>query len=702
MTSIEEIDKNTEKLKKLESSTVDNIIFYDLEFEGSCFESRWESEFLRLEKFIDSLIQPSLEAKLKEQEEKKINQEEFYNTKESKAKKGIMSLFSKKGSKLQEEVKKNIKTVKNFKKTVVFVQNKRISEFESETRLKEIESNLRCQEFVKFLRFEHILSKLSIDSDIRWVYVMNNDCIGPFFSFALLCDKILSFDIKVKMGFQALQAGYLPPLGGRVEKEGLIQTIVENYQPVFTSYFAYKKHIFDYCGSYSSWREHIGLFLDLDTSLIRSDIVVSKKEIESIKKNTDRKFFKFCNLYGIQNIFDEEQVSSYSFYNSHIKHKFKSMSSLMRLVLLAYFNARQMYSFGYRSFLNEQIGFCKYSEENKKTYEQETKDQEIFGLDDKDLSLNKKVYIDLDQILPPLEPMLNLIKHGYQLIFFSKSSSVLSSLMDLFYLRLTNQELDLDVEKSFVYSRINWFVGQLRFKDGFILKWISNEEVVLSYKDQKSYVFNTIYKKDSVYLPNWCEFDSDCIDQPSGVIEKSINELISIMIKPPIITKMVDRLSLSLFIRSWFLEKLIKYAVKVELDVLDLLAVLEEFGWGVSSSDICWDKFMISRQEHFVAAGIDVYKDQIAIGKEILDPEILSMNVWKEVYIYSPKESKKQNLSKVNINIYFVNLARYIKNLIFKHHYVASSYLASQLVRECLGIDESSRYYLEKSGMYLK
>ncbi len=77
------------------------------------------------------------------------------------------------------------------------------------------------------------------------------------------------------------------------------------------------------------------------------------------------------------------------------------------------------------------------------------------------------------------------------------------------------------------------------------------------------------------------------------------------------------------------------------------------------------------------------------------------MNVWKEVYMYSPKVSRKQKLSRVDINIYFVNLARYMKNLIYKSGYVASSYLAGQLVRECLGIDESSRYYLKKSGMYL-
>ncbi len=682
-----------------ENKKDEKIIFYELNFEGSCFESRWEEEFNKLDEFIDSSLKKSLGDDVynkvisgyydkHEVSSQPDNDKTHYHGLKSLSSK----LFKRTGSKTRE-VENEFKGLE-YSQTVIFVQNKSISEFDSQTRYDEIRTSLRREEFLKFLRLEHMISKLSISSGIRWVYVLNADCIGPFFSFVLGCDKILSFDTTIKVGFEVKEGGYLPSLGGRPDKENLIQNIVENYQPVFTSYFAYKKHIFDYCGKFADWRNNVEAFIDTDILTSKPNIMINVKELESIKRNTDKKFLKFCGLYGIPNIFDEEQVSSYSFYNEHIRNKFKSMSPLMRLVISAYLNARQMYSFGYSSFLDEKIGFSRYSLENENMYNNE-------GALKENLTVNKKVYIDLDQILPPLEPMLNLIKSGYSLIFFSASSSTLSSLMDLFFLRLTNQELDLDVEKSVVLSRLFWFVGRLRYKDGFILKWISNEEVVLSYKDQKQYVFNTLYKKDSVYLPNWCEFEVDSVEHPEQCLDQSINELITTMIKPPIFAKTVDRLSLSVFIKSWFLEKLIKYSVKAELDIMDLVSILEEFGWGVVSSDICWDKFMISRQERIMATGIDVYKDKIAIGEEELDREILAMNVWKEVYMYSPKVSRKQKLSRVDINIYFVNLARYMKNLIYKSGYVASSYLAGQLVRECLGIDESSRYYLKKSGMYL-
>ena len=142
-----------------------------------------------------------------------------------------------------------------------------------------------------------MISKLSITSGIRWVYVVNADCIGPFFSFVLGCDKILSFDINVQVGFEAKEGGYVPPCGGRVELESSVQNIVENYKPIFTSYFAYKKHLFDYCGKFTDWKDNVEAFLDGESMYTETNVIVSSKEIESVKNNIYKKFLKLCGLY---------------------------------------------------------------------------------------------------------------------------------------------------------------------------------------------------------------------------------------------------------------------------------------------------------------------------------------------------------------------------------------------------------------------
>ena len=38
----------------------EDIVFYDINFEGSCFESKWNEDFIKLDQFIDSMISSSL------------------------------------------------------------------------------------------------------------------------------------------------------------------------------------------------------------------------------------------------------------------------------------------------------------------------------------------------------------------------------------------------------------------------------------------------------------------------------------------------------------------------------------------------------------------------------------------------------------------------------------------------------------------
>ena len=463
------------------------------------------------------------------------------------------------------------------------------------------------------------------NSSVPWYFACSDDCLDSYWDLALSCDKILNFGQNNKFGYPAVEANVFPPAGNFEPYVGGKHKLSDWVsRPTVKAERATQDQLFYINLPMDNWVQN----LDNWEHLFKKKKIkkkLSSSVMAEMKVSLDK---GLARTQGIKQFFSDVESNQFSLINFSEKlKKLKSVNEIDRSRMMSWASAKYYLSDQYYQWIIQQYHYCNFMPKDR--FE--------------NLSEVKKVYINLDQMFPPVKSILEILRHDIEIILFSSAADRMSQGLGLLYSQL---EKLLATERLVEYWRkyVSWVVTSNRINSAYVVSWSVDQKVICRY-DELSAQYQRSDGNGAWSELGWGEHLSQS-DAPVSDKLKNCHEIIDIMFDGSVQTSGVGEGKWSVidFIRSFVFEELVNVALLHTGGLDNVVQLLSDSGWGKAGDTDFWLNFLSYRSSQPDINGSEIMP-------LVLDHEILGLGLYKHARNWIQNNSQKTNDALVGAQV---------------------------------------------------
>jgi hypothetical protein len=305
------------------------------------------------------------------------------------------------------------------------------------------------------------------------------------------------------------------------------------------------------------------------------------------------------------------------------------------------------------------------------------------------------VIIDLEFLVPPVEPLIRLIDRGFTIVLATTDVRKLKESLDLLAARLERSYHREEILRIWD-SGITWVHAEVtRASENYtLMKWFPDDHVeILCARDQTAILRFQGNRGNSQC--GWGELAVDRLqeqppDRPSLMLAHQLCDGL-------IYTNRLDQIAISSIIRSLFLDELIHISRQFEGGLTRILPMLREVGWGFIADENSWEYFLRARDE-----GLVFHADSPSLGVLTVSKRVWQMGLWKEAREVGASRSRKTT-NGIAVSHHLAMFSSLIVDQVTQGHYTKDRESADVLVGELAGFPfklGTPSHYAERKGPY--
>jgi hypothetical protein len=210
-----------------------------------------------------------------------------------------------------------------------------------------------------------------------------------------------------------------------------------------------------------------------------------------------------------------------------------------------------------------------------------------------------EITIDLQHLAPPTEILLRLLKKGCSLVFTAPVARQLSSSLNLIYGRL-ERTLGAAVAKKLWDTGVSWYLCELDPVGAIIMQWTPDDHFFIK-TPQHEASFRRLAGNASNAAPGLLEWEgTELPSEIKNLLPVISDGAIRVGTKTP-------GIPLSIFLRSIFLEEMMRISRHAEGELAGVTVALRKHGWQFAGDEESWDRFLKTRydQHHISPSSLD-------------------------------------------------------------------------------------------------
>lgn len=455
--------------------------------------------------------------------------------------------------------------------------------------LHELETSILFSSLVERIdSFRWILSLIR-NSPKPWIFMSASNCLGSTWDLALSCQRRYWFDPNALVGYPEISSGGYPP-GGVLESLSKRRNRTRERwlrKPIYTANEALSEGLVEFCSKASLWeKEAIAVFREL----LQNQPSVGVREDPKKRRKRDAKsgdafdlsrsiLQRKAALEGLETVWRGESKSSTTYPHTWdycwqlVQEKSRIEDPLMFGRLIAHIVARHYLTPGHLAWLRREIVAssdpCSVSE-LKATFRPE-------------------ITVDLQTMAPPTEILLRLLKKGCSIVFSASAPRQLSTSLSLIYGRL-ERTLGAAIARKMWDISVSWYLCDVEPIGSIIMQWTPDDQFHIKTKDFET-TFRRLQGNASNAMPGLIEWEGP-------ELSDEIRHLLPLVSDGAIrVGSKSQGMPLSIFIRSIFLEEMIRISRHAEGELIGVTSAMRRHGWGFAADDEAWDRFLKTRYD---------------------------------------------------------------------------------------------------------
>jgi len=545
----------------------------------------------------------------------------------------------------------------------------------SESFLNELRTELLLDDFyLRIRKTQEIVTRI-FQSRHLWVFGFDGDCYGSYFDLALACDYRFCFHPLAQCGFHEISAqGLFPTLGGFRYRMSQNPRSRKEWQKtsVFHAKEAVALGLIEAVDYSTTWKQDISRWI---TEKITDYTPETPADIEQKKSTSNNNIEKLITEPAFKKISDvldherdphaDEQSHIFEYGWKYLTGDSKHFTTDNAFAVLTYFCARRMlnsYFLSWWARRGKLLGsLVKYTP-----------------------SKVLAIYIDLNNLIPPVQALVRLIDSGYVIYFYAHRAIELREGLDLIFTRF-ERNYPKDKIDSYWSKGVCWFVGDVNesSQPNPIMKWYPDDKLTVSTQGE-NLSFLRFEGNRSGSLCGWAEFS--VAEFAPETTSLGPYKVVRVMSDGIIQTKQLSNahMDLSTFVRSLLLDELINISVISTKDILRTLTLLKEEGWRYIAEENSWEYFLRSRDESYDDSTIGT-----RIGSLEVSEKCWQLGVWREVKqlvkLRSTQEPHNSDNPHILLSQHLCYFAALIVNIIEQEQFVQNQTEADIFISEVIG-----------------
>lgn len=458
------------------------------------------------------------------------------------------------------------------------------------TWLHELETEILFSTLVERLDSFRWLLSLIRNSPKPWVFMSASHCLGSTWDLALSCQMRYWFDPNALVGFPEIMSGGFPAGGVLESLSKRNPRTRERWQakPIYAASEALAEGFIDFCSKASLWEpEATAVFREL---LANQPLIGVRKEPKNRRKRRaeyDRTFNLADSL--VQRRAALEQLAAvwkteHAFRHGHplawdycwqlVKERSRIEDPLAFGRLIAHIAARHYLTPVFQAWLRTQVVAasdpCLISQEAA--------------------AFRPEITIDLgQQVAPPTEILLRILRKGCTLVFSAPEPKLLSSSLSLIYGRL-ERALGAPLARRFWDKSVSWYVNQGEAYGTILMQWTPDDHFFVKAPNLDIF-FRRLEGNSPTALPGMLEWEGATLPENlRRLLPYVADEALRLGSRP-------QGLPGSVFLRAVFLDEMIRISRHVEGELQGVTAALSARGWRFAGDDDAWDRFLKTRYD---------------------------------------------------------------------------------------------------------
>lgn len=419
-------------------------------------------------------------------------------------------------------------------------------------------------------------------SPIPWTFASAHDCLGSAFELALSCHRRLWFAPEARLGFPAIAAGFYPP-GGVIEslnrRAGKTRDVWQA-KPMLSAQEARTEGLIDFCSRADDWQTSASSFFELlHQERERGGRLVPNRAPRvdfSSPRDAEARQTAFEKLDFLAKAVKASPVQPKSAWEicwELVKEraKLKDPRDLGRLI--AYVAARHALSADFISWTAQQRA------------QRRARPRTFVAAHPA-----ARVTIDLNFLAPPTDILCRLLKAETQIAFVAADTEALAVALNLVFNRL-ERVLGAEPAARAWERLVSWYAGPGVLP---LLRWTIDDRMIIAAGDCETSFIRLAGNSSSAEIGflEWAGAPQEAA-WPADML--TVAPLVSDGLMPTP-QREVPR---SVYVRSLFLEELLRIARYMDGDLGTVTDALQAKGWGFAGSDDAWDRFLNTRRDSY-------------------------------------------------------------------------------------------------------
>lgn len=519
--------------------------------------------------------------------------------------------------------------------------------------------------FTRILRIQSTILQIR-HSPFSWTFAFRGSCFGSFFEIALACQYRVAFDLKASVGFPQMK-GQLFPYGCSFDIQKVREARTKKgwqQNPIMTVKEARKLGLINFLVDSSDIetdaRAWVERYLN-DTRVEPLPPVKDRFTPIDFKDEIQKQRFLTKAFSAIEKskIFDQQnRASQWEFVWNLTKPKPRGFVDENSRIVICLIAAKCLLSKDFLGWLKKQTSREFAPKKNFVDH------------------LNRRLFIDLNFVIPPTKCIVRLLEHGFIIGFYCDEAESLKEILSLLYARLEKLIPAMELKKYWT-RQIFWMNGPLsHLESSATLRWTSDDQLLIQCETE-TLSATRLQGNTSTAECGWNEIDRSDENQNLQKVDK----IAAIVSNGLIQTKsfLDGALRLSTFTRSVFLEELLEVSRRQTQGLPMVLTLLRNKGWGFIATDEFWEHFLRTRKSSFASKSNDNGSDILKLNESIWQ-----FGIWKEARLYAKEPSPiRETWNPTYISYHFAMLSGLLTNLIIKRGLIDSRDAADIFVAEC-------------------
>ena len=555
------------------------------------------------------------------------------------------------------------------KQGVVLLQRGDRSDLTTDWLLELQEESLLDELYLRILRLRRLIESIRLHNS-TWVYASEGSAMGLYFDLALACDLRFSFRVESLFGYPDIVQG-IWPFGGQMEQETWRRLRGRRAwlkEPCMVARRAKTCGFIDYVSDQKEWRREIMLWFrnHLIYEVPEEKPFVEKRSKERSPEGEVEFFRHAFNVIAKAPLIQaggRQSENAFDLGWGLVKSSPKQLPRQDLGYVLAYISAQQSFRAEYQSWLERFVALKTQPVEN--------------------VSDSNVVYIDVDYLVPPVQCFLRLVERKITIAFVGMDPGTLKEALGLMFVRV---ERELGPKDAAILWRdsVIWFVGKIEPARGPVLRWTLDDKVFVLGEFGQLELLRFLGNRGRADC-GWAEIKM--LEGAPGPNE-ALLPLAALISDGIVRSKPVGKgqIRLSTFIRSVFLEEIIRVSRSYSGGLAKALESLAEEGWEFIGEEAAWEPFLRARQSSYVVDAGDVRLGSLQIGAEAW-----KLVLWKQVreLVKRTKSSEVLFSNATSLSFHFATLAGITTQLIISSELVDDQRAANALVCQALGFPKA-------------